>query len=181
MRPVLALLLALGIASTALAAPPPTLQPKITVNGKTIVVPPASQPAAKILPLPLPPPPHPVAAAVPQPQTPQEAIEAGKSVVSALKAHRWWFASAAGIFLLMFLLNVTGVFKKIGTTWAWVTVGLLSIAAACFAAFDSKGASWSVFLGIVTAGPTTAWLRDFWKDVFLAKCLPWLKGKLGKK
>jgi len=108
--------------------------------------------------------PAPVDPSVKQPTTAAEALDASKDFVGAIKAKRWWFASAVGIFLLMFVLGVAGLWKKIGTTWAWVAVGVLSLAAGTFAAFDTKGFNWTTFLTYITAGPTIAWLRDWVKD-----------------
>lgn len=121
---------------------------------------PATQPAPK---------PAPVDPSVKQPTSADEAMDAGKDFVGALKAKRWWFASAVGIFLLLFILGVFKLWAKIGTTWAWVAVGVLSLAAGVFAAFDKGGFSWSTLLGYMTAGPTIAWLRDFVKDGLLKK------------
>jgi len=97
------------------------------------------------------------------------AIDSGKDLIGAVQAHRWWFAVAVGIFIVLFLLSLFGLFEKIGTFWAWVLVGILSLAASIFAAFDKGGFSWSTFMGYVTAGPTIAWCRDFIKDAILKK------------
>lgn len=113
--------------------------------------------------------PAPVDPSVKQPTTPGEALDAGKDFVGALKSHRWWFAAAGGIFIVLFLCGLFGLWVKIGTTWAWVAVGVLSLAAGIFAAFDKSGFSWSTMLQYVTAGPTIAWARDFVKDVILKK------------
>jgi hypothetical protein len=104
--------------------------------------------------------------------TSEEAVKAAGDFVGAIKAHRWWFAAAVGIFVLMFVLGLFKVWEKIGTTWAWIAVGALSIAAGVFGAFDAKGFNWSVFFGYITAGPTIAWLRDLFKDVILKKKTP---------
>lgn len=101
--------------------------------------------------------------------TTDEAVQQGKDFVGALKAKKWWFASALGIYVLMFALGMFGVWTKMGTTWAWITVGVLSLAAGIFLAFDKGGFSWSSFLGYMTAGPTIAWLRDFIKDGLMKK------------
>ena len=101
--------------------------------------------------------------------TTDEAVQQGKDFVGALKAKKWWFASALGIYVLMFALGMFGVWTKMGTTWAWITVGVLSLAAGIFLAFDKGGFSWSSFLTYMTAGPTIAWLRDFVKDGILKK------------
>ncbi len=100
----------------------------------------------------------------PVPVTTDEALSTGADLVSAVKAKRYWLAVALGIFLTLFTLNGLKVWQKIGTRWAWLAVGLLSIAAGCFAAFDRGGFNWGTFLSYVTAGPTIAWVRDFMKD-----------------
>lgn len=119
---------------------------------------PASQPTAA-----------PVDPSVKQPQTPGEAVEAAKDFGSALWGHKWWLAAAMGIFIIIFGLKFLGVFAKIGTLWAWILVGGLSLAAGCFAAFNEGGFNWTTFLAYVTAGPTIAWARDFVKDGLLQR------------
>lgn len=108
--------------------------------------------------------PTPAPSTVKPPATTDEAVEQGKSFVSALKDKKWWFASALGIYLIMFTLGWLGIWEKIGTTYAWLAVGVLSLAAAIFLAVDKDGFTWSTFLKYLTAGPTIAWVRDFIKD-----------------
>jgi len=109
----------------------------------------------------------PVSPAVPQPATLEDATGSGATFYGALKAKRWWFAVAVGIFLVMFALSLFGVWEKFGTKWAWVSVGVLSLAAGTFAAFDEKGFNVTTLLSYMTAGPTVAWLRDWVKDGWL--------------
>jgi hypothetical protein len=111
--------------------------------------------------------PAPVDPSVKQPKTTEEAVDASKDFIGALKAHTWWFAAAIGIFLVLFVAGAFGLWVKIGTTWAWILVGVLSLAAGCFAAFHKDGFNWASFWGYISAGPTIAWLRDFIKDGIL--------------
>jgi len=131
---------------------------KVEAKDTTTATTPASQPV-----------PAPVDPSVKQPTTPSEALDAGKDFVGAIKSHRWWFAAAGGIFIALFLCGLFGLWTKIGTTWAWIAVGILSLAAGVFASFDKSGFSWSTLLGYLTAGPTIAWARDLVKDVILKK------------
>jgi hypothetical protein len=111
----------------------------------------------------------PVDPGVKQPTGTNTAVEAGRDLVSALKTHRWWFAASGGIFLALFLCGVFGLWIRIGTFWAWIAVGILSLAAGIFAAFDKTGFSWGTLFQYLTAGPTIAWARDFVKDVILKR------------
>jgi len=131
---------------------------KVVTKGAVTLATPASQPV-----------PAPVDPIVKQPKTPEEAMDAGKDFIGALKAKRWWFATAVGIFILLFVLGLCKVWERIGTTWAWIAVGVLSLAAGCFAAFDKGGFNWGAFITYLTAGPTIAWFRDLVKDVILKK------------
>jgi hypothetical protein len=140
-------------------APVVKVQPAPAPAPVPVVVKPASQPVV-------------VPGEVKPVTTSEEAVKAAGDFVGAIKAHRWWFAAAVGIFVLMFVLGLFKVWEKIGTTWAWIAVGALSIAAGVFGAFDAKGFNWSVFFGYITAGPTIAWLRDLVKDVILKPKTP---------
>jgi len=130
---------------------------------------PASAPAVPV--------PAPVDPSVKQPKTPAEAVDAARDAVGGLKARRWWGAAAGGIFLVLFICGLLGLWARIGTFWAWVTVGVLSLAAGFFAAFDKTGFNWNTFYGYLTAGPTVAWLRDFFKDVVQEKFKAWRQTK----
>jgi hypothetical protein len=98
------------------------------------------------------------------PTTRSSTEDAGKGLVSALWARRWWFAAAAGIFLAIGLAGLLGLWGRIGTFWAWLAVGVLSFAAGLFAAVDARGLHWETLLAYLTAGPTIAWARDWIKD-----------------
>jgi len=113
--------------------------------------------------------PAPAPGAVTPPKTDANATAAAYDLVKSLKDHRWWFAAALGIYIALFLLGRFKLFDKIGTFWAWVGVALLSLAAGFFAACDQTGFNWKTFLEYATAGPTVAYLRDFFKDVVLLK------------
>lgn len=140
------------------AAPKAVSKTTTTTTTTVTATTPASQPALA-----------PVDPSVKQPTTPAEALDASKDFVGAVKAKRWWFAVSGGIFLILFVFGIAGLWTKIGTFWAWIAVGVLSLAAGVFAAFDKSGFSWSTLLGYLTAGPTIAWGRDFIKDVILKK------------
>jgi hypothetical protein len=114
-------------------------------------------------------PPTPPGTDVKAPQTVDEAVSGVKDVIGAVKAKRWWFASGLGIFIVMFILNFTGLFKKIGTRWAWITVSVASLAVGLFFAIDKTGFNWSAFITYFTAGPTIAFIRDFVKDAIQQK------------
>ena len=130
---------------------------------------PTSQPAQPVLA------PHDPSVAAPV-TAPAEAATAAHGFWKSLRAHKWWAAAAVGIYMVLFILGQTGVFVRIGTFWAWVLVFMLSLAAGTFAAFETKGFNWQTFFGYVTAGPTIAYIRDFCKDVLLAKIKERLKG-----
>lgn len=157
MKRYLPLLLLLLLPSIAWAQQDAKPTPAPTAKADAAAAP-ATQPAT---------PPTAPADGVAKPTTTEEAVEAGKDFIGAIKGKRWWFAAAGGIFLLLFVLGMFGVWTKIGTTWAWVAVGVLSLAAGCFAAFDAKGFNWGTLLGYMTAGPTIAWIRDWVKDGIL--------------
>lgn len=159
---VLLLLLLFPLAADAQAEKTvPTNAP--TPATKEVVQPAPTPVAVPAKPAPVPAP----APGVKQPTTGGEAIDATGDFIGALKAKRWWFAAAGGIFLLLFLGGLFGLWAKIGTTWAWVTVGVLSLAAGIFAAFDATGFNWGSLFTYMSAGPTIAWLRDFVKDAVL--------------
>lgn len=101
------------------------------------------------------------------------AVDTVKDLWSALKAHRWWFAVALGIYVVLFLLGIFGVFKIVGTFWAWITVATLSLAAGVFAAIDKDGFNWDTLFSYASAGPVIAYVRDFGKDVLLKKFKEW--------
>lgn len=139
----------LGLCMTSVSQSEPA---KVEVKAKA----PATQPVA-------------APSEVPAPTTDAEAAETAKGLWQSLRNHQWWFALAGGIYLLLFLLGKFKLFEKIGTFWAWVLVAALSVAAGIFAAFGKHGFAWKTFFEYATAGPTIAYLRDFGKDVLIAK------------
>ena len=98
------------------------------------------------------------------PSTPEEVASVGTDLLSAIVSKRWWLSAALGIFLAMFILNTLKVWERVGTRWAWFTVGILTLLSGTFSSFESGGFNWGSFLGYLTAGPTIAWVRDFIKD-----------------
>lgn len=103
--------------------------------------------------------------------TPPTDIKSGikqvETLWGAVKAKAWWLVAAAAIFLVMLILQLTGLFKKFGKRWTWIIAGALSFIAALFLSFNEKGFSWEAFLAFATAGPTIAWLRGFVKKAVL--------------
>jgi hypothetical protein len=93
-----------------------------------------------------------------------------RTLWGAIKDKAWWLATAAGIFLVMLILQLAGLFKRMGKRWTWIVAGVLSFAAALALSFDEKGFSWATFTGFATAGPTVAWLRGFIKKAVMNKC-----------
>jgi len=113
--------------------------------------------------------PTPLGPRVTWPATAEDALDTSKDLTGAIKAKQWWLVAALLIFLSMFVATALKVWNKLGTLYAWILVGVLSLMVGLFAAFDAKGFNWSVFLSYLTAGPTVAWLRDFVKDGLLKK------------
>ena len=173
---IAAALVLMGRAAQAQEKKPATAKvaPGTSAGARIVVVVPSSQPAASLPAVPVP---APVDPSIKQPQTAAEAGAAAEDMFRSLKARRWWAAAAGGIFILLFLCGVFGLWAKIGTFWAWVAVGVLSLAAGTFAAFHKGGFNWETFYGYLTAGPTVAWLRDFFKDVVVAKFREWRQTK----
>lgn len=94
-------------------------------------------------------------------------IEQGKTLWQAIKDKAWWLVAASGVFIVMLIFQLVGLFKKMGKRWTWVVAGALSFVAALLLAFDKNGFSWNAFLAFCTAGPTIAWLRGFVKKAVL--------------
>ena len=84
------------------------------------------------------------------------------------KAKNWWGLSAICIFVLMFILKLTGVFKKVGKRWAYVIVPALSIVAMLLTKF-AGGLSWGAAIAVLTSGPAMAALSDLVKRGIMGK------------
>ena len=96
------------------------------------------------------------------------AIDLAKDTFNAGKAKNWWLMSAGIIWLLMFVMKIAGLFKKIGKRWAYISVGVLSMAAMLLAKFGG-GASWEAAVALMTSGPFMAFANDFIKRGILGK------------
>jgi nucleoid-associated protein YgaU len=107
--------------------------------------------------------------AVKVPQDLGEAFGSGQDLVSAARNHQWYFLIAGGIFMVVFLMGLFGIWEKVGKFWAWYTSLGLSVIAAVFVAFGTNGFSWGTFLSYVTAGPFISYMRDIVKDTILIK------------
>lgn len=97
-----------------------------------------------------------------------EAAKLTKDTFKAGKAGNWWLMSAGIIWLLMFGAKLTGLFKRMGKRWAYITVGVLSVAAALLAKFGG-GVSWEAAFAVLTSGPVMAFANDLWKRGILGK------------
>ncbi len=91
------------------------------------------------------------------------------TLIGAIKAKAWWLVAASSIFIVMLLLQIFGLFKKMGKRLTWIVAGILSFVAALCLSFDKNGFSWTAFTSFCTAGPTIAWLRGFVKKAVLNK------------
>lgn len=94
-------------------------------------------------------------------------LTTAKTLWQAIKDKAWWLVAASGIFIVMLILQLTGLFRRMGKRLTWIVAGVLSFAAATCLAFDKSGFSWEAFLAFSTAGPTVAWLRGFVKKAVL--------------
>jgi hypothetical protein len=122
---------------------------------------PATQPASMIET------PSPVSPDAKPPTDIADGIDTARTLWQAIKDKAWWLVAACGVFLVMLVLQLAGLFRKMGKRWTWIVAGVLSFAAATCLAFDKDGFSWNAFLGFATAGPTIAWLRGFVKKAVL--------------
>jgi hypothetical protein len=102
------------------------------------------------------------------PKDASEAIDKGKEIIAFAQAKNWWGMSAAIIWLLMFIMKISGLFKKIGKRWAYIIVPSLSIAAMLLSKFAGD-LSWSAAIYVLTSGPSAALLNDFVKRGLLNK------------
>jgi hypothetical protein len=102
------------------------------------------------------------------PATTEDAVALAKDTFSAGKAKNWWLVSAGVIWLVMFGLKLAGLFKKMGKRWAYIVVGVLSMAAMLTAKFGA-GASWERAIAVMTSGPFVAFANDFFKRGILGK------------
>lgn len=141
--------LAQPVEPTSPPAPVVKVQP---ATPSIVVVPPASQPTV------------PVAV----PTTPAEALEQAKTAIELAKAKNWFGLSAACIFIIMFVLNATKLFDKIGKRWAYIILPVLGVTAMFLSKFVG-GASWESALVVLTSAPCTGLLWDFFKKGILAK------------
>lgn len=153
------LLLSLVFTGPAIAAPDSGPVTKAPVTKTETKKAPASQPVSKVKDFPGTKPPTDISGGI------QEA----ETLWNAIKAKAWWLVAASGIFIVMLLLQLFGLFKKMGKRWTWIVTGGLSLLAALFLAFDKNGFSWGSFTAFATAGPTIAWLRGFIKKAVLNK------------
>lgn len=102
------------------------------------------------------------------PDSPEEALQMAQKGVEYAKAKNWWGLSALIIFISMFIMKSTGLFKKIGKRWAYILVPSFSIVAMVLAKFAGD-MSWSAALTVLTSGPAMAALSDFFKRGVMAK------------
>lgn len=101
-----------------------------------------------------------------------EALDAGKEVVAMAKTKQWFAMSAGIIWLLMFLFKtgrkkldfMAGIPKRV----LWIVLPLLSVAAMLLAKFQGD-LSWAGAVGVLTSGPSVAFLNDFVKRGVLNK------------
>jgi len=96
------------------------------------------------------------------------AIDLAKSTFRAGQAKNWWLMSAGIIWLIMFILKLTKIFKKMGRRWAYITVALMSMAAMLLAKFGG-GVSWEAAIAVLTSGPFMAFANDLVKRGILGK------------
>jgi len=97
-----------------------------------------------------------------------KAIDLAKDTFNAGKAKNWWLMSAGIIWLLMFGMKIAKLFKKMGKRWAYLTVGIMSMAAMLAAKFGG-GVSWEAAIAVLTSGPFMAFANDFVKRGILGK------------
>lgn len=102
------------------------------------------------------------------PGSPEAALEMAQKGVEYAKAKNWWGLSAVVIFIAMFVMKITGLFKKIGKRWAYVVVPVLSLIAMVLAKF-AGGLSWSAAVAVLTSGPAMAVINDFVKRGVMGK------------
>ena len=151
----------LWFASSAIAAPDATVNPDAVPVMATKAEPAKAEPAKAD-----------IAPSLPDaksPETIEEGIDQAQTLIGAIKAKAWWLVAAASIFIVMLIMQLLGLFKKMGKRLTWIITGVLSLAAALFLAFDKTGFSWQSFMTFVTAGPTIAWLRGFVKKAVIGK------------
>jgi hypothetical protein len=150
--------------SSGLALAQEKAQPKgeVTVNPVTVkpaaTAPAASQPATVV--------------ATPQvpgePQTAAQAVESAKQGIEYAKAKNWWGLSSIVIFLIMFGLNATKLFDKIGKRWAYIILPVLGVAAMLLAKFAGD-LSWGAAIAVLTSAPCMGLAWDFVKRGILAQ------------
>lgn len=134
-----------------------TVKPaEVTVKPAAATTPAASQPAV----------------ATPQvpgePQTAAQAVESAKQGIEYAKAKNWWGVSSIVIFLLMFALNATKLFDKIGKRWAYIILPVLGVAAMLLAKFAGD-LSWGAAIAVLTSAPCMGLAWDFVKRGLLAQ------------
>lgn len=100
---------------------------------------------------------------------PSDLVGVFGALVDFVKNKAWWFAAAAGVFVIMLGINILGLFNKLGKRWTWILTGVLSFVAALMLSFGEKGFSAESFIGYLTAGPTVAWIRGFVKKAIVMK------------
>jgi len=96
------------------------------------------------------------------------AVDLAKSTFRSGQAKNWWLMSAGIIWLIMFILKLLKLFKKMGRRWAYITVGVMSMAAMLLAKFGG-GVSWEAAIAVLTSGPFMAFANDFVKRGILGK------------
>lgn len=96
------------------------------------------------------------------------AIGTASSIIKAAKLKNWWLASAGVIWLVMFIMKALGLFQRIGKRWAYIVVGLLSMAAMLASKFGG-GVSWEAAMAVMTSGPFMAYSNDLVKRGLLAR------------